>query len=81
MKLIRILAYIRLALVPLAVAKVALDRDGFPTSRYELAAWLVVAAGRLSRSCCWCSPTAGEAGTGTSLRWTRSRTLRWRDRR
>ena len=44
MKLIRILAYIRLALVPLAVAKVALDRDGFPTSRYELAAWLVVAA-------------------------------------
>src|SRR4249919_1907688 len=44
MKLIRILAYIRLALVPFAVAKVALDRDGFPTSRYELAAWLVVAA-------------------------------------
>jgi hypothetical protein len=44
MKLIRILAYIRLALVPLAIAKVALDRDDFPTSRYELAAWLVVAA-------------------------------------
>ena len=44
MKLIRILAYIRLALVPLAIAKVALARDDFPTSRYELAAWLVVAA-------------------------------------
>jgi signal transduction histidine kinase len=44
MKLIRILAYIRLALVPLAIAKVALDRDDFPTSRYEFAAWLVVAA-------------------------------------
>lgn len=44
MKLIRILSYIRLALVPLAIAKVALDRDDFPTSRYELAAWLVVAA-------------------------------------
>ena len=43
MKLIRILAYIRLALVPLALAKVVLDRDDFPTSRYELAAWLVVA--------------------------------------
>lgn len=44
MKLIRILSYIRLALVPLAVAKVTLDRDNFPSSRYELAAWLVVAA-------------------------------------
>ena len=44
MKLIRILSYIRLALVPLAVAKVTLDRDDFPSSRYELAAWLVVAA-------------------------------------
>ena len=44
MKLIRILSYIRLALVPLAVAKVILDRDDFPSSRYELAAWLVVAA-------------------------------------
>jgi signal transduction histidine kinase len=41
-KLIRILSYIRIALVPLAVAKVLLDRDEFPTSRYELAAWLVV---------------------------------------
>ena len=43
-KLIRILSYVRLALVPLALAKVALDRDDFPSSRYELAAWLVVAA-------------------------------------
>ena len=44
MKLIRTLSYIRLALVPLALAKVVLDRDDFPTSRYEAAAWLLVGA-------------------------------------
>lgn len=44
MKLIRILSYIRLALVPLALAKVVLDRDDFPTSRYEAAAWLLLGA-------------------------------------
>ena len=43
MKLIRTLSYVRLALVPLALAKVALDRNDFPTSRYEAAAWLLVA--------------------------------------
>ena len=44
MKLIRILSWVRLALVPLALAKVTLDRDDFPTSRYEATAWLLVAA-------------------------------------
>ena len=39
-KLIRILAFLRLALVPVALTKVLLDRDDFPNSRYELAAWL-----------------------------------------
>jgi signal transduction histidine kinase len=44
MKLIRILSYVRLALVPLALAKVLLDRDDLPSSSYELAAWLLFAA-------------------------------------
>ena len=44
MKLIRILAYVRLALIPLALAQVTLERNDFPTSRYELVAWLLVAA-------------------------------------
>jgi signal transduction histidine kinase len=43
-KLIRTLSYIRLGLVPLALAKVVLDRDDFPTSHYEAAAWLLVGA-------------------------------------
>jgi signal transduction histidine kinase len=43
-KLIRILSYVRVALVPLALAKVLLDSDDFPTSRYEVTAWLLVAA-------------------------------------
>jgi signal transduction histidine kinase len=42
--LIRVLSYVRLALVPLALAKVLLDGDDFPTTRYEVAAWLVVGA-------------------------------------
>jgi signal transduction histidine kinase len=42
--LIRILALVRVALVPLTVLKVALDRDDFPSSGYETAAWAVVAA-------------------------------------
>jgi signal transduction histidine kinase len=43
-KLIRTLSYIRLGLVPLALAKVVLDLEDFPTSRYEAAAWLLVGA-------------------------------------
>jgi signal transduction histidine kinase len=42
-KLIRILAYVRLALVPLALAKILSARDEFP-GEYELAAWCVFAA-------------------------------------
>jgi signal transduction histidine kinase len=42
-KLIRILAVVRLALVPLALAKLLLDRGDFPEG-YEAAAWVVVAA-------------------------------------
>ncbi|MDX6438495.1 MAG: hypothetical protein QOF45_1078 [Gaiellaceae bacterium] len=44
MKLIRNLSYVRLALVPLALAKVLLDRDDLPSSGYEVAAWLLIAA-------------------------------------
>ena len=44
MTLIRSLALVRLALVPLVVLKVALDRDDFPSSGYETAAWAMVAA-------------------------------------
>jgi signal transduction histidine kinase len=47
-KLIRILSYVRLTLVPLAVAKVLLDRNDFPTSRYEVTAWFLVAAQALA---------------------------------
>ena len=38
MKLIRILAWVRLALVPLALSKLLIDRDEFPAG-YEAAAW------------------------------------------
>jgi len=41
-KLIRNLAFVRVALVPLAVTKVVLDRDDFPSQGYERAAWAVV---------------------------------------
>ena len=44
MKLIRILAFVRIALVPLALAKVLLDLDDFPDAGYETAAWLVLGA-------------------------------------
>ncbi|HUP33577.1 MAG TPA: ATP-binding protein [Gaiellaceae bacterium] len=44
MKLIRILAVVRLALVLLALAKILLDRNAFPSAGYELAAWTVLAA-------------------------------------
>ena len=44
MTLIRILALVRLALVPLTLLKVLLDRDDFPTSGYETAGWMVVGA-------------------------------------
>ena len=43
MKLIRILALVRLGLVPLALAKLLLDRDDFPAG-YETAAWAALAA-------------------------------------
>jgi signal transduction histidine kinase len=42
MRLIRILASVRILLVPLALAKVVLDRDDFPSAGYETAAWLVL---------------------------------------
>ena len=44
MTLIRILALVRLALVPLTLLKVLLDRDDFPSSGYETAGWTVVGA-------------------------------------
>ena len=44
MTLIRILAFVRVALIPLAVMKILLDRDDFPNSRYEYAAWTLVGA-------------------------------------
>ena len=43
MRLIRILAVVRVALVPLALAKILFDRGDFPTEGYELAAWAVLA--------------------------------------
>jgi signal transduction histidine kinase len=42
-KLIRVLAIVRLGLVPLALAKLLLDRDEFPAG-YEAAAWIALAA-------------------------------------
>jgi signal transduction histidine kinase len=42
MKLIRNLSYVRLALVPLALIKLLLDRDDFPTTAYENAAWTLL---------------------------------------
>ena len=44
MKLIRILSTVRLLLVPLAAAKILLDRADFPSSGYETAAWSVLVA-------------------------------------
>jgi signal transduction histidine kinase len=41
--LARIIAIVRLAIVPLALAKILVDRDGFPAG-YEAAAWTVLAA-------------------------------------
>lgn len=43
MKLIRILAFVRVALVPLALAKL-LGSDGFPSADYEAGGWAVLAA-------------------------------------
>src|SRR5215203_5685438 len=42
MKLIRSVSYVRLALVPLALIKLLLDRDDFPTTGYENAAWTLL---------------------------------------
>ena len=42
MKLIRNLAFVRIALVPLALVKILLDRDDFPTAGYEHAAWALL---------------------------------------
>ena len=42
MKLIRNLAFVRIALVPLALVKILLDRDDFPTVGYEQAAWALL---------------------------------------
>jgi hypothetical protein len=44
MRLIRILAAVRLALIPLALAKILLDRDAFPSAGYEAAAWTLLGA-------------------------------------
>jgi signal transduction histidine kinase len=41
-KLIRNLSYIRAALVPLALIKILLDRDDFPSVAYERAAWALL---------------------------------------
>jgi signal transduction histidine kinase len=43
MTLARIIAVVRLAIVPLALVKILVDRDGFPDG-YEEAAWIVLAA-------------------------------------
>ncbi|MEO5575488.1 MAG: ATP-binding protein [Gaiellaceae bacterium] len=43
MTLLHILAWVRLSLVPLALAKLLLDRDAFPTT-YEAAAWWLLGA-------------------------------------
>ena len=42
MKLIRNLAFVRVALVPLAVTKVMFDHGDYPSQGYERAAWAVV---------------------------------------
>ena len=42
MTLIRSLSYVRLALVPLALMKLLIDRDDFPTPGYEQAAWTLL---------------------------------------
>ena len=42
MKLIRNLCFVRVALVPLALAKILVDRDEFPTRAYEQAAWTLL---------------------------------------
>ena len=64
MRLIRILCVVRLALVPLAVAKVALDRENFPPG-YEAAAWSTIAV----------QAAAGLALLALTIRWHRR--LRW----
>ena len=43
MTLIRSLSFVRLALVPLALLKILLDREDFPTVGYERAAWVLLA--------------------------------------
>ena len=42
MKLIRSLAFVRVALVPLLLIKILIDRDDFPTPGYEQAAWTLL---------------------------------------
>lgn len=42
MKLIRILSFVRIALAPLALIKILLARDEFPTLGYEQAAWTLL---------------------------------------
>ena len=43
MTLIRNLCFVRFALVPVALIKILIDRDEFPTPGYEQAAWTVLA--------------------------------------
>ena len=42
MKLIRVLSLVRVALVPLLLIKILIDRDDFPSSGYEQAAWTLL---------------------------------------
>ncbi|HWL34369.1 MAG TPA: ATP-binding protein [Gaiellaceae bacterium] len=42
MKLIRSISFVRVALVPLLLIKILLDRDDFPTGAYEQAAWTLL---------------------------------------
>ena len=42
MKLIRIMSFVRVALVPLLLAKIVLDLDDFPSAGYEQAAWTLL---------------------------------------
>ena len=59
MKLIRIMSFVRVALVPLLLTKILLDRDDFPSPGYEQAAWtilglfVVLAVGLLAAAYRW----------------------------
>jgi signal transduction histidine kinase len=70
-RLIRILAFIRIAILPLAAAKAAFDSDEFPAG-YETAAWVVIGCGAaialalLALSFVWRSRARYLAGLGVA---------------